>query len=273
VSFRSRAIRPGITGQRPGIASSQVALASYTEGQLSRPAARNSATQSEFLEVLRSLAMAQIAESGAATQRRGEEGPVAPDHPDLCWLGDGWEEHVDPAIGPLQLSFVEIVDWPVGSAFAVGEAKALVKGAGGHVVLAGAKIHVICAMLSGLVDRGFHQCTPQSLPTPAWNHVKLRQIALGAVTPDIRTETEHYQAVGAGSAHQDHCVGCAEQSPDSLGQHGRAGRGVVIFPVEIVKQLPDGVCVGGARAANGQIPSFCLAHVPNLWARATGFSQ
>jgi hypothetical protein len=187
----------------------------------------------------------------------------------IC-AGPNW--HVDPARRPLQLSLVEVGDRPVGSAFAVGEAKALVKGAGGHIVLAGAKIHVIRAMVPGMVDRSPHQCTPQSLPTLARSHVKLRQVALEAFTPDTRTETEHCQAVGAGSAHQDHRADCAEQSPDSLSQHRRAGRGVVIFLVEIVKQLPDGVCVGGACAANGQIPSLCLAHTPNLWARATACS-
>src|SRR3984957_8813296 len=51
----------------------------------------------------------------------------------------------------LEVSFVIEVDRPAWPALAVGEAEALIQRPGGHVILAGAQIHVVGAQLPGLV--------------------------------------------------------------------------------------------------------------------------
>src|SRR3984957_8432197 len=80
----------------------------------------------------------------------------------------------------LEVSFVIEVDRPAWPALAVGEAEALIQRPGGHVILAGAQIHVVGAQLPGLVERARHPRAPQSLSPPGRNDVQLRQVALEA---------------------------------------------------------------------------------------------
>src|ERR1700729_984568 len=111
----------------------------------------------------------------------------------------------------LEVSFVIEVDRPAWAALAVGEAEALIQRPGGHVILAGAQIHVVGAQPPGLAECALHQPAPQSLPSPGRNDVELGQVALEARAPERRAETKYRQPVRAGAAKQDHCLVRAQQ--------------------------------------------------------------
>lgn len=75
------------------------------------------------------------------------------------------------------------IDRTVGLAPAVVEAEALVEGAGHHVVLARAEVHVVGALRAGKLDRGLHPCPPDALASVGGYHVQLCEVALERSRP------------------------------------------------------------------------------------------
>src|SRR3979409_1659590 len=113
-----------------------------------------------------------------------------------------------------EVALVKVGHGPVASAFAVDEAKALVEGASGDIVFAGAKVHVIRTAGTGDLDRALHQGPAQPLPPARRHDVQLGEIALRRVAPDGVPEAQHRDSVWPGPYEEDGGVAAGKQAPD-----------------------------------------------------------